>query len=272
MRLKGRVALITGAGRGIGRAIALGYAREGAQLVLADRTDSELAETALQVDLLGSPALVVTTDVGDPGQVDEMVRRSVERFSTIDILVNNAGAGGPVGPLHGSDSSDWVRTVHVNLIGVYLCCRAVLPLMLSQRRGKIINLSGVGGRNLSAYGASKAAVVHLTESLSKELEGTDIQVNAISSGPIRTRMWYETRDAFETVGDDEPDAPEAQVSGGDPAMERAVELAVFLAGDSSGNLSVRLIYAPTDDFLNLPPLIPSIMASDTYTFRRVEPE
>ena len=187
MRLKDRVALITGAGRGIGRAIALAYAGQGANLTLSARTLSELEETARQAGALGASTCVIRADVTDPAQVEEMVVRTLDRFSTIDILVNNAGIGWPVGALQDNDVSHWVQTIQLNVVGVFLCCKAVLPTMLEKDRGKIINMSGVGGRNVSAYGASKAALVDITETLSWELEGTNIQVNAMAPGSFTRR-------------------------------------------------------------------------------------
>ena len=268
MELRDRVALITGGGRGIGRAIALAYAGEGARLALAARTVTELEDTASHAEALGSATYVLPVDVSDRSQVDEMVRRTLERFTTIDILVNNAGVAGPVGPLQDNDVSYWIRTIEVNLIGVYLCCRAVLPAMLSNNRGKIINMYGGRGRHMSAYGASKVAVADLTETLAMELEGRNIQVNSLSPGSIHTSMWEETRDDAETVGDTELFELGKRVTGGGGApMEQAVELAVFLASDASGSLSGRLVQAFTDDLSNR---IPEIMASDAYTLRRVE--
>ena len=132
-----------------------------------------------------------------------MVRCTLDRYSTIDILVNNAGITGPVGPLQDNDISEWIRTIHVNLIGIFLCCRAVLPVMLSHNHGKIINMSGVGGRSLTAYGSSKAALENLTEALSRELESKNIQVNTMAPGSIHTRMWEETLDGAVAVGDTE---------------------------------------------------------------------
>ena len=268
MRLRDRVALITGASRGIGRAIALGYAREGARLALASRTSSELEETAREAQELGAETCVIPTDVTDRAQVDEMVRRTVDRFSTLDILVNNAGLAGPVGPLQDNDVDYWCQTIQVNVIGVFLCCRAALPVMLSQDRGKIINLYGGRGRNLTSYGASKVAVADITETLATELAGTNVRVNALSPGSINTRMWEETRDAAEAIGDTELfELGQRVTSGGGASMARVTELAVILGGDESGDLNGRVLSAVAEDLSTLPQRIPGIMASDAGTLK-----
>jgi NAD(P)-dependent dehydrogenase (short-subunit alcohol dehydrogenase family) len=275
MPLANRVALITGAGRGIGRAIALAYAKEGAKLALAARTRRELEQTAQHAQALGAPTCVVPADVSDPTQVEAMVRQTVAQFATIDVLVNSAGIAGPVGPLQDNDVAAWIQTIQVNLIGTYLCCRAVVPIMQRQQRGKIINLSGAGAsnawRHLSAYGASKVAVVRLTETLALELAGSNIQVNALGPGSIHTRMWEDLRDRAQAAGDAPLYALGQRVtSGGGASLERAAALAVFLASDASGVLSGRLISAVTDDVPHLPAQIPRIMASDAWTLRRVD--
>ena len=275
MQLEHRVALITGAGRGIGRAIALAYAKEGARLALAARTRRDLEQTAQQAQALGASTCVVPVDVSDPTQVEDMVHQTVEQFATIDILVNSAGIAGPVGPLQDNDMTTWLQTIQVNLIGTYLCCRAVLPILQQQNRGKIINLSGAGAsnawRHLSAYGASKAAVVRLTETLALELAGSNIQVNVLGPGSIHTQMWEDLRDRAHAAGDAQLYALGQRVtSGGGASLERAAALAVFLASNASGALSGRLISAVTDDFPNLPTQIQRIMASDALTLRRID--
>ena len=275
MRLENRVALITGGGRGIGRAIALAYAKEGAKLVLTARTGDELEESARAIREIGGVATVLQADVTSQAEVAKLVEQTLEQYSTIDILVNNAGMAGPIGALQDNDVSDWIRTIQVNLIGTYLCCRSVLPTMLKQDRGKIINLSGSGSTSapyhLSAYGSSKAAVIRLTEILSLELAHTNVQVNALGPGSINTRMWEQIRDGAGAVGDTELyELGKRVTSGGGASIENAAELAVWLASDASARLGGRLIHAVTDDFSNLASRIPDIMASDAYTLRRMD--
>ena len=275
MRLKDRVAIITGAGRGIGRAIALAYASEGAKLTLAARSRDELEETERQVKDLGAETLLITADVSDASQVDAMVKGTLERYSSLDILVNNAGVLGPIGPLHDSKISDWVLPIQVNLIGAYLCCRAVLPTMLSQDRGSIISLSGggvgtFGTAHMSAYQASKSALVTLTETLAMELDGTRVRVNVMSPGGVHTRMMEEIQESTLTVGNTWwYERSKAVNEGGGTPIERVGELAVYLASDESDGLNGRFL-AARDDFQNLSPRIPEIMSSDAYKLRRIE--
>ena len=273
-RLEGRIALITGAGRGIGRAIALAYAAEGAKLVLAARTGAELRETADSITgRFGSDVSTIIADVTNREQVDAAVAHTIERHGAIDVLVNNAGNIGPVGRLWDNDADDWARTVSVHLMGTFYGCRAAVPAMRDRGSGRIVNMSGVGGPNMSSYDAAKTAIVNLTENLASELTDTPITVNAISPGSIHTRMWEETRDLALAIGDTATYERGVQVTSGEGAsIERAAELAVFLGSDDCGTLSGRLIRAFADRFEDFPRQANEIMASEAYLMRRVDPE
>ena len=245
-------------------------------MALAARTVSELQETARLTEVLGAPTCVIGTDVAESTQVDAMVRHTLERFSTMHILVNNAAMLGPVESLWETDIASWLQTIQVNLIGTYLCCRAVLPVMLAQGYGKIINVTSgarVRGsaafmrRHQTAYFASKAAITQRTELLAHQVSHQPIQVNAMSPGG-HTRMTEGLLEQAQAIGETDLLAVTQQVIATDP-RERSAALAVFLASDASGILSGRaLSYA--DDFDTLSSRIQGIMASDAYTLRRVE--
>ena len=274
MKLTNQVAIITGAGRGIGQAIAQAYAREGARLVLAARSQPELEQTAAEIAKSGAQAIAVPTDVTDPAQAERLASAALTRFGRIDLLVNNAGVSGPVGPLQDNDIAQWAETISVNLTGTFLVCRAVIPAMVKQGGGKIINLSGAGAANawsnLSAYCASKAAVVRLTEGLAQELAPHNIAVNALGPGSVHTSMWDKmTQDAARAGADFIHRLGLQVTSGGGASIDECAELAVWLASQESANLTGRLISATADDFRNLTPRIPQIMATDAATLRRI---
>ena len=273
MKLAGKAAIITGAGRGIGRAIALAFAQEGADVLAASRTLSEVAETAEEVRALGRHALPLKVDVSNRDEVERMVAQALEEFGKLDILVNSAGIYGAIGPLVDNDPEKWVQTVRINLFGSFFCARAVLPVMIRQRRGKIINLSGGGATsplpNFSAYASSKAAIVRLTETLAEEIKGFNIQVNAIAPGGVNTRLTDEILAAEAAAGEEMLTRTRRQKETGGVPPERAAALAVFLASEDSDGLSGRLISAVWDDWESMNDRIDQIMGSDLYTLRRV---
>ena len=189
--LEGKVAVVTGAGRGIGRAIAIGYAAAGAAVVCAARTRAQVEETAAAIAESGSRALAAAADVTREQEVDRLMRRAAEAFGGIDILVANAGTTAH-GPVEGSDPEEWWRVLEVNLLGAYLCARAAIPHLKARGSGKIIAIgSGMGQRayaDASAYGCSKAGLSMLTRVLAAELWEHDISVNELIPGPVATAM------------------------------------------------------------------------------------
>jgi 3-oxoacyl-[acyl-carrier protein] reductase len=187
--LKDKVAIVTGAGQGIGRGIALSLTKEGAKVVVADITDKRF-EVVKEIEAMGSQALAVKCDVSNRNDVEGMVKEALNKFGRVDILVNNAGIY-PFKPFAEMTEQDWDRVLNINLKGVFYCVKAVLPKMIEQRYGKIINLSSIAGSvvgfpSLVHYSASKAAIAGLTKSLALEVAPHGINVNAIAPGPIDT--------------------------------------------------------------------------------------
>jgi NAD(P)-dependent dehydrogenase (short-subunit alcohol dehydrogenase family) len=188
LNLEGKVAVITGAGRGLGRAMALRLARSGANIVAAARTLSQLEETAAEVQKLERRCLILPTDVAVSEQVNAMVAAAVDGFGRVDVLINNAGGGeDQLGkPLHQITDAEWRRGIDVNLSSQFYCARAVIPHMVAQRRGKIINIaSGYGlrgERHNYMYACAKGGVIQLTRSLALTYAEHNIQTNCIVPG------------------------------------------------------------------------------------------
>jgi NAD(P)-dependent dehydrogenase (short-subunit alcohol dehydrogenase family) len=187
MKLQNQAAIVTGGGRGIGKEIALALAREGADLLLASRDEDALERVAHEIRDLGRRAIVVRTDVADESQVAAMADGALREFQRIDILVNNAGAVGPTAPLAKLSREAWDEVLAVNLTGAFLCARAVIPQMMSQGSGCIINISSIAGKMgyalRSPYAASKWGMLGLSRTLAQELGPHNIRVNAICPGP-----------------------------------------------------------------------------------------
>jgi 3-oxoacyl-[acyl-carrier protein] reductase len=187
--IKGRNALITGAGKGIGKAVALALAAEGVNVALLARTENDLKQTAAEAKALGVKAVIVTADVADITSVNDAVAKVLLALGNIDVLINNAGVG-VFGKFMELEPEEWERVIKVNLMGVYYATRAVLPGMIARESGDIINISSTAGlrgaATTSAYSASKFAVIGLTESLMQEVRKHNIRVTALTPSTVAT--------------------------------------------------------------------------------------
>ncbi|ATW27927.1 SDR family NAD(P)-dependent oxidoreductase [Candidatus Formimonas warabiya] len=190
--LKGKVAVVTGAGRGIGKAIAIAYAKAGANTVCAARTAAEIRETVTEISKMDGRALALETDVTCIESVNNMFARAVEHFGGIDILVINAGANYDRETVENSNPDNWKRTLDVNLFGAYYCAHSAIPFLKQRGAGKIITIgSGLGHRGYaggSAYSCSKAGLWMLTRILAQELMEYKISVNELIPGPVQTSI------------------------------------------------------------------------------------
>ena len=200
MQLKDKVAIITGGGRGIGKAIAIAYAAEGASVVIAARSAAQLEEVGKEITTQGGEALAVPTDLRIREEVENLVQKTVDQFGRIDILVNNAGIN-PRGLFLDSTDEEWEQGWQINVMGVVYCCRAALPIMQQQGSGNIINVGSgmgqVGRSNLSVYCASKAALHGLTQSIAEEVWEDGIIANVLIPGPVKTEL---SKPAWENSG------------------------------------------------------------------------
>jgi 3-oxoacyl-[acyl-carrier protein] reductase len=273
-QLVGQAVLITGASQGIGAATALAFARAGANLVLVARTAADLHRVAEQAAVHGAEVLVVPGNVADAGDVSRFVAAALDRFGRLDVVVNCAGIYGPIGPLVENDMDQWREAVEVNLVGTACVLHYALPAMIARRKGVVVNFSGGGAvapfPRFSAYSASKAAVVRLTETLAEEVREYGIRVNAIAPGAVNTRLLDQVLAAGERAGAAfYAKALEQKKNGGTPP-ERAAELAVFLATPEAAGITGRLISAVWDDWRGLAGQHEVLARSALYTLRRID--
>jgi NAD(P)-dependent dehydrogenase (short-subunit alcohol dehydrogenase family) len=281
MELQGRAAIITGANQGLGKTIAEHFVRAGASVLLTARNEELLHQVAdelrRQTVASGQQVLGMRGDVARRESCAEVVRCATERLPNLCILVNNAGVYGPMGRIEDVDWDAWVQAMEINLFGTVLMCREMIPHLRRQRYGKIINLSGGGATaplpNISAYAASKVAVVRLTETFAEELREDRVDVNVIAPGALNTRLLEEVLAAGpDRVGQAFYERSLRQRDEGGAPLDRGAELAVFLASAASDGISGRLLSAVWDDWESLPEKRDTLSRTDVFTLRRIVPE
>lgn len=263
--------LITGAGRGIGKRLAMGFAADGARVGLLSRSEAELDLAKLEIEQAGGTAMRIRADVRNAEEMAHAVERMRSTFGAIDVLICAAGVQGPIGPFLSAKAKAWNETIETNLIGVANSCRAALPPMIERRSGKVILISGGGSAysrpNFTAYGASKTAVVRFGETLAEEVRDFNVQVNTIAPGAAYSHMTDEILHAGEErAGTKEiEDAEKVRITGGVSA-EKQIALALFLASERSNHVSGKLIHV-NDEWKRYEQ---ESMRPDLYTLRRVQ--
>ena len=278
--LEGLVAIITGASRGLGLAIAQAYVRAGASICMCARDAALLQQAIEKIEKIAAgqqKIIAQVADVSNQEDVEKLVQSVIREFSQVHILVNNAGIYGPIGLVEEADWDAWVMAIKINLLGSVLMCRALLPHFKNHHYGKIVQLSGGGATSpmpyFSAYAASKAAVVRFIETLAEEVRSDCIDVNALAPGVLNTRMQDEVLEASpEKAGSAYYKRMVKVKSQGGASLDNAANLAVFLGSAASDGLTGKLISAVWDPWENLPEHLEDLQITDVYTLRRIVPK
>ena len=282
MKLANRNVIVTGGSQGLGRAIVEVFVREGANVLLCARDERAAAALAVAVQarapLAEQRVLAQGCDVSSVEQVETLFAAADDGFDgPLHVLVNNAGIYGPKGPTDEVDFEEWKRCVDINLYGTLLPCRAAMKRFKASGYGKIVNLSGGGATNpmpnISAYAASKAAVVRLTETLALELVPYRVDVNAVAPGALNTRLLEEVLAAGpEKVGEKFYQQSQRQAESGGVPLELGAELCAYLASAESDGVTGKLISAKWDPWKRLHEYRDELNNSDIYALRRITPE
>jgi len=262
--------LITGAGRGIGKRLAIGLAQLGARVGLLARSKAELDLAALEIEHAGGTSLRIRADVRDYEQTAAAIDRMRAHFGRLDAVICAAAIQGPIGPFAESDPKAWAETIDTNLIGVMHTCRAALPGMLAAKQGKLLLITGGGATkprpNFTAYAAAKTALVRFAESLADEVAEHNVQVNCMAPGAAYTSMTDEILRAGEGAGwREQEDAQQVRQSGG-IVPEKQIQLVAFLISERSNHISGKLIHV-SDDWKRLEK---ESLSPEAYTLRRIQ--
>lgn len=278
MKLKNLNALITGSSQGLGKVIAEHFLAEGANVALCARSEKDLSATRdeLKKKFPAQKVIARTCDVSNENNVNELVAFALRELGSLQALVLNAGVYGPMGPTESVSLDEWRRAMDINLYGVLLPCRAVIPHFKKAGRGKIVILSGGGATNplpnISSYAASKAAAIRLAETLAEELKPFHVDVNAIAPGALATRLVDEVLAAGpERVGAAFYEKNKQWKEKGAVPLELGAGLAVYLASAESDGITGKLISAQWDPWENLHEF-KGDLNSDIYTLRRIVPK
>jgi len=280
MKLSGKHALITGGNQGFGYEIAKQFIIEGANVVLCARNIELLNKTyqdLLHLTQHKNQVFIHQTDVSLPKQVEHLVKITLDRLGGLDILVANAGVQGTKGPLEEIDWNEWSDTIDINLKGTVLLCKEALPYLKQKKAGKILIVSGGGATKpmpfLSAYAASKAAVVRFGETLAEEVKEFGIDVNMVAPGAMNTRLLEEILQAGpEKIGKNYFQQALKQKESGGVSPETGAQLCVYLASSNSNGLSGKLISAVWDPWKDFSKYLDDLINSDIYTLRRIIPK
>lgn len=280
MKLKNKNAIITGASRGLGKAIAEEFIIEGANILICARDEWQLEKVKYELLRISHPDQKIYTcyiDLSDTKSMVELYNTSIQRFEKVDILVNNAGIQGTKGKIEDVDWNEWVNTININLLGTVYLCKLFIPHMKKNRSGKIINLSGGGSATprpyFSSYAVSKAGVVRFSETIAEELKDSCVDVNCIAPGELNTQMLDEVLKAgIDKVGEEYYRKALLQKESGGSSIKNAAELCIFLASENSNGITGKLISAKWDDWKDLLNHIDELKNSDLYTLRRITPK
>jgi NAD(P)-dependent dehydrogenase (short-subunit alcohol dehydrogenase family) len=272
-----KIAIITGGSEGLGFEIAKKFILAGASITICSRNKKNLKSAEFKLKKLlnkNQKLLTIVADISKETDVKKLIKITIQKLGDCSILVNNAGIYGPKNKLEKTNWKEWKKTIEINLFGSVLMCKELINHFKKKRYGKIIQLSGGGATNplpyLSAYAASKAAIIRFSETLANEVANYNISVNAIAPGALNTKMLDEVIKAGpDKVGIDFYKRSVNQKKNGGTPLSNASDLAVFLASSQSDDITGKLISALWDKWEDWPKYADKIMNSDVYTIRRI---